>query len=181
MLRPISPYAVSKAACDLMGFQYFKSYNLNVIRARAFNHSGERRPADFVDSNFAKQIAEIELGLREPVVKHGNLDAVRDFIHVKDVARAYCVALDKCEAGEAYNICSERGIKIYDILTKLLTMTKVDIKTEMDSSRLRQADVPVLIGNCEKFRRATGWSTELTYEQALEDTVNYWRKKLKKQ
>ena len=181
LLRPLSPYAVSKAACDLMGFQYFKSYNLGVIRARAFNHSGAKRPADFVDSGFAKQIAEIEIGLREPIIKHGNLEVIRDFTHVKDIVRAYWFALDgKCEAGETYNICSERGIKIYDVLVSLLTMTKVDVKTEIDKTRLRQADVPVLIGDCSKFKQATDWKSELSYEQALEDMLDFWRQKLKK-
>ena len=177
LLRPLSPYAVSKVTQDLMAFQYFKSYGLHTIRTRAFNHSGARRPAEFVDSGFAKQVAEIELGLRQPVLYHGNLDAIRDFIHVKDVVRAYWIALDKCQAGDVYNICSECGTKISEILTTLLLMTDAKIETKLDGARLRPSDVPARFGDCSKFKQATGWKVELSYRQALEDMLNYWREK----
>lgn len=178
-LRPLSPYAVSKVCTDLMGYQYFKSYNLQIVRTRAFNHSGPRRPDAFVDSGFAKQIVQAEFGLREPVVRHGNLEAIRDFTHAKDIVRAYWIALDKCEAGDVYNICSEVGTKIQDVLDTLISMSKVPIKTEIDVSKMRPSDVPILVGSCFMFKQATGWKAELSQQQILEDTMNYWRDKLK--
>jgi GDP-4-dehydro-6-deoxy-D-mannose reductase len=178
-LRPLSPYGVSKVTQDLLGFQYFKSYGMNIIRTRAFNHTGPRRGTVFATSNFAKQIVEIEKGKREPVIKVGNLDAVRDFCDVRDVARAYAMSLSKGKPGEVYNISSGVGVKIKEMLDKLITISKVDLKTETDKSRMRPSDVELLIGSAEKFKKATGWKPSIPFDQTLSDLLDYWRKKIK--
>lgn len=178
-LRPLSPYGVSKVAQDLLAYQYFKSYGLKAVRTRAFNHTGPRRPEVFVTSNFAKQIVEIEKGKRKPVIYVGNLNAVRDFSDVRDVVRAYSLALDKGVPGEVYNIASGKGLKIQELLDKLVALSNVDLKIEQDTQRLRPADVELLIGSPEKFQKATGWKPEIPFEKTLKDMLNYWRERIK--
>jgi GDP-4-dehydro-6-deoxy-D-mannose reductase len=178
-LRPLSPYAVSKVAQDFLGYQYFKSYGMKIVRTRAFNHTGPRRGEVFVTSNFARQLIETELGKRGPVLYVGNLDAVRDFSDVRDVVRAYALALEKGTPGEVYNIASGKGIKIKDLLAKLVEMTRVEIKIEKDPSRLRPSDVQLLTGSPEKFQKATGWKPEIPFERTLRDLMDYWRTALK--
>jgi GDP-4-dehydro-6-deoxy-D-mannose reductase len=178
-LRPLSPYAVSKVAQDLLGYQYFKSYGMKIVRTRAFNHTGPRRGEVFVTSNLARQLIETELGKRGPVLYVGNLDAVRDFSDVRDVVRAYALALEKGTPGEVYNIASGKGIKIKDLLAKLVEMTRVEIKIEKDPSRLRPSDVQLLTGSPEKFQKATGWKPEIPFERTLRDLMDYWRTALK--
>lgn len=177
-LRPLSPYAVSKVAQDYMGYQYHRSYQMRIIRTRAFNHTGPRRGEVFVCSNFAKQIAQIEKGAQEPVIKVGNLDSIRDFTDVRDVVNAYWLATEKCEPGEIYNIASGKGYVIKDILDKLLNLSKKEIKIEKDPDRLRPSDVLELVGDSSKFRKATGWEPEIPIEKTLEDLLNYWREEL---
>jgi len=177
-LRPLSPYAVSKVTQDVMAYQYVKSYNLHIVRTRAFNHSGPRRPSFFVDSSFARQVVEIKLGLKKAVLKHGNLEAARDFTHVKDMVRAYVLAINKCVPGEVYNICRGKETKIQDILNKLISIANVDIRTEQDPSRMRPSDVPILLGDSTKFRNLTGWQPEYGIEEILQDTYDYWLEKL---
>lgn len=177
-LRPLSPYGVSKVAQDLLGWQYFQSYKLNIVRTRAFNHEGPRRGEVFVTSNFSKQIAMIEKGLQEPVIMVGNLEAKRDFSDVRDVVRAYWLAMEKGEPGEVYNICSGRTRKIKEVLDILFGMTKVKIEIKKDAARMRPSDVTVLQGDNTKFRAKTGWNPEIPFEKTLEDLLNYWREKL---
>lgn len=177
-LNPLSPYAVSKVGQDLLGYQYYKSYGLNIIRTRAFNHSGPRRGEVFVCSNFAKQIALIEKGKQEPIIYVGNLKAKRDFTDVRDIVRAYWLALEKCKPGEVYNICSGRARSIKEVLDILLGFTKVKIKIKQDPKRLRPSDVPVLQGDSSRFRKATGWKPEIPFEKTMEDLLNYWREKV---
>ena len=177
-IRPLSPYAVSKVTQDFLAYQYFKSYGLHIIRTRAFNHSGPRRGEVFVISNFAKQIAEIEKGYREPIIKVGNLDAIRDFTDVRDVVIAYLLAVEKCEAGEVYNISSGNGIEIKNILKKLMEMSTKEIKIENDPLRMRPSDVNILLGDSTKFMQKTGWKPEIPIEKTLKDTLDYWRLKL---
>lgn len=177
-LRPLSPYGVSKVAQDLLAYQYFKSYGLKVVRTRAFNHTGPRRPEVFVSSNFAKQIVEIEKGKRKPVIYVGNLSAVRDFSDVRDVVRAYSLALEKGVPGEVYNIASSKGLKIQELLDKLVALSNVDLKIEQDTQRLRPSDVELLIGSSEKFQKATGWKPEIPFDKTLKDLLDYWRQKV---
>jgi len=178
-LRPLSPYAVSKVTQDLLGYQYFKSYGLKIVRTRAFNHTGPRRGEVFVTSNFAKQIVEIEQGKRPPIIFVGNLNAVRDFLDVRDVVRGYVLTLQKGTPGEVYNIASGKGVKIRELLDKLVALSKVDLKIEQDPERLRPSDVELLVGSVEKFNKATGWKPEIPLDKTLKDLLDYWREKIK--
>jgi GDP-4-dehydro-6-deoxy-D-mannose reductase len=180
-LRPLSPYAVSKVTQDLMGFQYFKSYGLDIVRARAFHHTGPRRGEAFATSNFAKQIAEIEAGLREPVVDVGDLKPSRDFSDVRDIVRGYWLLLERGTAGEVYNLCSGVDWTIERMLTFLLERSTVHgIQVRVDAERLRPSDVPVVRGCAEKIERATGWRTEIPLEQTLADVLDYWRQRIRR-
>jgi GDP-4-dehydro-6-deoxy-D-mannose reductase len=176
-LRPLSPYAVSKVGQDLLGYQYFMSYKMPIIRTRGFNHEGPRRGAVFVCSDFAKQIADIERGRRAPVIKVGNLEARRDFTDVRDVVRAYWLALEKGVPGEVYNICSGKAWTIRQMLDLLLGMTSAQVKVEQDPARMRPSDVPVLLGDASKFRKATGWEPTIAFERTLRDLLDYWRQR----
>ncbi len=176
-LRPLSPYGVSKVGQDLLGFQYFMSYKMDVVRTRGFNHTGPRRAPVFVVSDFAKQIADIERGLKDPVVRVGNLEAERDFTDVRDVVRGYFLALEKGRSGEAYNICSGKSWKIRDLLDRLLSLSDAEITVRQDPARLRPSDVPRLLGDCSKFKRDTGWVPQIPFEQTLQDMLDYWRRR----
>ncbi len=174
-LRPLSPYAVSKVAQDMLGYQYWQSWKVDSVRTRGFNHEGPRRGPVFVASDFAKQIADIEKGRRKPVLSVGNLDAIRDFTDVRDMVRAYWLALEKCEPGEVYNIATGKGWKIKDMLDRLLGMTKAKIEVKEDPARLRPSDVQILIGDASKFVKVTGWEPKIPFEQTLADMLEYWR------
>ena len=177
--RPLSPYAVSKVAQDVMGYQYWRSHGLPIIRTRAFNHEGPRRGEAFVTSSFALQIAEIEATLREPVVHVGNLKAQRDYTDVRDIVRGYWLLLKGGEAGEAYNLCSGRAWTIKRVLDFLLSEAREQtIEVREDPARLRAADVPVLIGDPSKVQRAVGWRAEIRFEQTLRDMLAYWREQV---
>ncbi len=174
-LRPLSPYAVSKVAQDLLAYQYWMSWKVDSVRTRGFNHEGPRRGPVFVASDFAKQIADIEKGRKPPVLHVGNLEAKRDFTDVRDMVRAYWLALEKCEPGEVYNLCSGRAYSIQEVLDLLLGMTKVRIEVRQDRLRLRPSDVPVLMGDRTKFTRATGWEPTIPFERTLRDMLDFWR------
>ncbi|MBI4744407.1 MAG: GDP-mannose 4,6-dehydratase [Actinobacteria bacterium] len=178
-LRPLSPYAVSKVAQDLLGYQYHQSYGIYVVRTRTFNHTGPRRGEVFVTSNFAKQIAEIEHDLRDGVLYVGNLTPRRDFIDVRDVVRAYWLALEKGEAGEVYNIASEHAYTIKEMLDMLLAMTDKKIEVKQDPERMRPSDVEILVGDASKFKEKTGWKAEIPFEKTLADLLDYWRERIK--
>lgn len=177
-LRPLSPYAVSKVAQDFLGYQYFKSYGLHIVRTRGFNHTGPRRGEVFICSNFARQIVEIEKNRRDPVLYVGNLEAQRDFTDVRDTVRAYWLSLEKGEAGEVYNIGSGTAFTAQEILDKLLAQTQAEIKIEVDPHRLRPSDVMILLSDSSKFRAATGWEPRIPFEQSLKDLLEYWRARL---
>ena len=177
-LRPQSPYAVSKVAMDYLGYQYFQSYQMKIIRTRGFNHTGPRRGEVFVTSNFARQIAEIEKGKKEPVIEVGNLDAKRDWTDVRDMVKAYLLAVKKGEPGEVYNICSGKAIKVGDMLDMLLKMSKVKVKIKEDRARLRPSDVAILLGDPSKFQKVTGWKPEIPFSKTMEDLLNYWRERV---
>jgi GDP-4-dehydro-6-deoxy-D-mannose reductase len=178
-LRPLSPYAVSKVAQDYLGYQYFMSYGLKAIRTRGFNHTGPRRGQVFVTSNFCSQVAAIELGLQEPVIRVGNLDAIRDFTDVRDMVRAYWLAVTKGKPGEVYNIATGEGIVIRKMLDRIIELAQVEVKIETDPARLRPSDVEILIGDSSKFRADTGWEPRIPFEQTLRDLLDHWRRTLK--
>jgi GDP-4-dehydro-6-deoxy-D-mannose reductase len=177
-LRPLSPYAVSKVAQDLLGWQYYKSYGLNIVRTRGFNHTGPRRGEVFICSNFAKQIVEIEKKKREPVISVGNMEAKRDFTDVRDTVRAYWLSLEKGVAGEVYNIGTGKTYSIHEILEMLLSLALVDVKIQVDPARLRPSDVPVLLSDSTKFKELTGWTPEIPFRQSLQDLLDYWRERI---
>ncbi|HEX6512922.1 MAG TPA: GDP-mannose 4,6-dehydratase, partial [Chloroflexota bacterium] len=149
-LRPSSPYAASKLAADFLGYQYFVSRDLPVLRMRAFNQAGPRQSPEFVVSSFARQIAEIEAGRREPVLRVGNLSSVRDYMDVRDAAAAYCLALERGEPGEAYNIGSGEGHSGQFLLDRLLAMSKAQIAVERDPARFRPVDLPRIVCDARK-------------------------------
>ena len=178
-LRPQSPYAVSKVGEDLLSYQYFKSYNLRIIRTRAFTHTGPRRGAVFAESSFAKQIAEIEAEKKDPVIYVGNLDSVRTFMDVRDIVNAYWLALEKGISGEVYNIGGEVTMKVGDMLNTLLSSSPIGkkIKVEIDARLLRPSDVTLQIPSTEKFRGQTGWKPTIPFEKTMTDLLDYWRSK----
>jgi len=170
---------VSKVGQDYLGLQYFKSYGMKIVRTRAFNHTGPRRGEVFVTSNFAKQIVEIEKGLREPFISVGNLESRRDFSDVRDIVRAYWLSLTKCKFGECYNISSGKARVIKDVLDILLNNShKKDIRIEKDPLRMRPSDVQVLHGDCTKIMEQTGWKPEIPFEKTMSDLLEYWRGRL---
>jgi GDP-4-dehydro-6-deoxy-D-mannose reductase len=176
-LRPHNPYAVSKIAQDFLGFQYHLAYGLPVVRVRPFNHTGPGQSPRFVIPAFASQIARIETGLQEPVVKVGNLEAARDFTDVRDIVRAYHLAVTQGRAGEVYNLASGQPRLVRGLLETLLSHAEVPIRVERDPARYRPVDVPVVYGSADKFHRLTGWKTEIPFEQTLRDVLEYWRQR----
>lgn len=180
-LRPMSPYAVSKVAVDMLCQQYVRSHNLHVVITRAFNHSGPRRGKEFATSSFAKQIAEIELGIREPFIQVGNIDAERDWTDVRDTVRGYWQALEDCTPGEPYNICRGKAWSVKEMLDMLLHHSTPKVKLFVDPDRLRPSDVPLLLGTRAKMEDKTGWRPEIEFEQTLLDLLNYWRKRVGKE
>lgn len=177
-LRPLSPYGVSKVAQDKLAYQYNKSYGLKTVVTRAFNHTGPRRGDVFVTSNFSKQIVEIEKGIKKPVILVGNLNAKRDFSDVRDIVKAYWLAVTKAKVGDVYNICSEKSRTIQSVLDLLVDLSKSkDIKVKKDPSKMRPSDVEVLQGDSSKFREKTGWKPEISFEQTMKDVLGYWRER----
>ncbi len=177
-LRPDSPYAASKAAADLLAYQYWRAYGLHTIRARPFNHTGPGQGTQLVWSSFAMQVAQAEAGRGAPVLQVGNLDVARDFSDVRDVVQAYVGLLDRGVAGEAYNVCSGRASRLRDLLDLLLAAARIKVKVEIDPSRVRSTDPPVIVGNAAKLRRATGWTPTIPMSRTLADLLNWWRAKL---
>jgi len=177
-LRPLSPYGVSKVGQDLLGYQYHMSYGLNIIRTRAFNHTGPRRGDVFVSSNFAKQIAMIEKGKKEPVIEAGNLDARRDFTDVRDMVKAYWLAVEMGVPGEVYNLGSGKDVTIRKMLDMLLEHSNVKIEVAQDPARMRPSDVEILLADTTKFHELTGWVPEIPLEKTLGDLLDYWRERV---
>lgn len=180
-LRPLSPYAVSKVAQDKLAWQYFKSYGMKIVVTRGFNQTGPRRVGPFAPSSFARQIAEIEQGLRKPVVYVGDLTPKRDWHDVRDTVRAYWLALDKGQAGEVYNIGSGKTYSNRELLDTLLGFSAVRIQVQEDPTRFRPSDVPLLWADTEKFRKRTGWKPTIPFKQTLHDLLNYWRERVTKE
>ncbi len=181
LLRPVNPYAVSKAAQDLFAYQYHISHRLRTIRFRPFNHIGPRQTEAFVVPAFAAQIARIEAGLQPPVLRVGNLAVERDFSDVRDIVRAYELAALHGEVGAAYNVGSGQAVGIQRILDILLTFSTHDIQIEPDPSRMRPSDVPRVVCDASRFHADTGWTPRIPLEQTLFDTLEYWRFRVQEQ
>ena len=183
ILQPVNPYAVTKIAQDLIGYVYFKSYGLNVIRTRAFNHEGSRREKVFGIPWYAYQIAMVEAGKQKPLLKVGHIDDRRNFTHVTDMVEAYWLSTEKCKPGELYLIGSERPEDIHTFrqaLEALIAMSAVKgIRYEIDPQYVRPTQVPRLIADTTRFREATGWEPKIGFERILTDTLDYWRGRVK--
>lgn len=177
-LRPDSPYGVSKIAQDYLGLQYFLSHQLPVVRVRPFNHIGPRQREQFAIANFAKQIAEIEAGMYESVLRVGNLSAARDFTDVRDMVRAYYLALERGMPGEVYNIGSGRAWSLQRIVDLMLQESRTPIRVEQDPARLRPSDTPTTYCNAAKFRAQTDWRPSIPLETSLRDILGYWRNRI---
>ncbi|MCI0549289.1 MAG: GDP-mannose 4,6-dehydratase [Candidatus Rokubacteria bacterium] len=179
-LRPLSPYALSKVSQDLMGYQYFEVYGLPIVRSRAFNHEGPGRSDAFMTGSFARQIAEIEAGRREPVILVGDLEPRRDYSDVRDIVRGYWLLLTRGTPGEVYNLCSGRSWAIRTVLDFLLERAHVrGIEVRTDPARLRPTEMPLIEGDPAKVKRALGWQVEIPFERTLADVLDYWRAQIR--
>ncbi len=177
-LRPTNPYALSKLWQEEAARFFAAVHHYPLVITRPFNHTGPRQARHFVCSDFAAQLAEIETGVREPVLRVGNLEARRDFLDVRDVARAYRLALLKGEHGAPYNIASGRAVSIRQVLDILLGMCRVPVEVRAEPERLRPVDTPLLAGDAGRFREATGWAPTRRLAQTLADLLDDWRRRV---
>jgi GDP-4-dehydro-6-deoxy-D-mannose reductase len=173
--RPVSPYALSKAAADAFAEVFARQREIDVIRTRSFGHAGPGQTPRFVVPAFAKQIAEIEAGKAEPILRVGNLDVTRDLLDVRDVTRAYVLLLERGASGAAYNVCRGEGVKLTEVARMLCERAKTRVRIEIDAARMRPADVPYLVGDPTAIERATGWSASIPLEKTLDDVLEEWR------
>ena len=178
-LRPISPYAVSKVTQDMLGHQYFATHKLQIVRVRPFTHTGPGQASLFVTPAFARQLAEMELGRREPTMRVGFLDGQRDFSDVRDVVRGYRLLIERGTAGEVYNLGSGVPRSVRSILDGLSALTTVQPRVEIDQSMIRPLEMPVMYADCSKIKAATGWQTEIPFEQTLQDVLDDWRQRVR--
>lgn len=174
-LSPRNPYAASKAMADVLAGSYADAHGLCVVRTRAFNHTGPGQSDTYVVSSFARQIAEAEAGGGErALLDTGNLDVRRDFSDVRDVVRAYRLALEHGEPG-VFNVCSGRATPVSDILTGLAAHSSLKVERRLDPSRLRENEVPEIAGSHQKLTEATGWQPEIALSDTLRDVLDWWR------
>ncbi len=178
-LRPMSPYAVSKVAAEFLCYQWSCCEKIRVVTARPFTHIGPGQSERFAVANFSKQIAEIQLGLKEPVIYVGDLSTTRDFTDVRDTVRAYRLLLENGEAGEIYNVCSGMEVSLQNVLDQLIAKTGMTIRVEIDKSILRVAEQRRLLGSCEKIKQAIHWEPEISLAQTLSDTLDFWLQELR--
>jgi GDP-4-dehydro-6-deoxy-D-mannose reductase len=174
-LRPGSPYGVSKVAAELSGLQYHASYGLHVLVTRSFNHVGPRQGDRTSIQTFCRQMALIEAGKQEPLLRVGNLEPRRDFTHARDAVRAMWLLLEHGTPGEVYNVCSGRATQMREIVEMVLAAGRVPVRVETDPSRLRPVDEPILQGDPRKLQAATGWRAEISIEQIVDEVLDYWR------
>ena len=176
-LQPMSPYAESRAAQESECLNWPLNSKMQIVVSRSFNHSGPGQTEGFVLSSFAKQIAQIERGIQDNL-KVGNLDAIRDFSDVRDVVRAYYLLMQKGKNKEIFNVCSGIGHSIKELLEMMVLNSSAQIDVEIDASRLRPSDIPVLIGDNKKLVSRTGWGPSIPIEKTLENLLDYWREKI---
>lgn len=179
--RPGNFYAATKVAQEFIGTIYSNAYGMPITMVRAFNHIGPGQSPIFVVADFCKQVAEIEFGLRPPTMHVGNLSAKRDFTDVRDVVRAYTLLLDKGEAGELYNVGSGKAVTIQSILDIILSQTKAPIDVQIDPTRFRPVDVPLIEADIGKLVQATSWKQEIDITDTIQETLEYWRESVRKQ
>ena len=176
--HPVNPYAISKLAQDYLAKQYFSQHKLPVVVVRPYNHTGPRQSPSFAIPALASQIAKIEKGLQPALINVGNLSAIRDFTDVRDMVKAYILALEKGVLGESYDIGSGHGYTIKELLEKLLSLSSEKITINIDKNRFSPVEIPELICHNKSFTKLTGWKPEISIHQTLLDTLNYWRKTL---
>ncbi|BBM41660.1 GDP-6-deoxy-D-mannose reductase [Leptotrichia shahii] len=177
-LKPGNIYAVTKACQNMISKVYCKAYDMKVIMVRSFNHIGPNQSSTFVISDFCKQVAEIEKGVRSPILKVGNLNAKRDFLDVRDVVRAYTKLIQFGKSGETYNVGRGQSIKISEVLNIILKNSNKEINVEIDKNKLRPLDVPIIEPSINKIYTATGWKPEISLEESIKDILTYWRKNI---
>ena len=175
-LRPGNLYAATKAMQNMIGRIYAEAYQMDLLMVRAFNHIGPGQSPQFVVSDFCKQVSEIEQGLREPVLRVGNLEARRDFTDVRDVVRAYALLMQKGAPGETYNVGSGRAVSIRSLLDQIIALSGATIRVEADPAKFRPVDVPVIEAGTEKLRSCTGWQPQIPLAQTLRETLDGWRR-----
>ena len=175
LFRPLSPYGASKAALDLLAHQWARGAGLDIVRVRPFNHTGPGQRPDFVCPDFARQLVAVARGERPPVLSVGDLDLVRDFTDVRDVATAYLATWERGASGDAYNVCSGVGRSVRSMLETLSEIVGVQVRTEVATERLRRASISILIGSADKLRAATGWNPRYAWRDTLAAVVDDWR------
>jgi GDP-4-dehydro-6-deoxy-D-mannose reductase len=172
--HPVSPYAVARVAQEYMAAVYVTGFKLDIVVTRSFNHFGPRQDNRFVLSSFAKQVAEIKKGIREPVIYVGDLNIIRDFTDVRDVVKAYLHLLNKGISGEIYNVCSGIGRTLGDCLNNLIQIAGIESEIKQSAELIRPVDNPVIIGDNTKLKEITGWAPEIPFETTLRDLYEYW-------
>ncbi len=178
-LRPRNPYAVSKVAAEALCYQWSQTAGFEIVMVRPFNHIGPSQSPRFAIADFARQVTEIRLGRRAPVLQVGDIDVTRDFTDVRDVVRAYSLLLEQGQNGEVYNICSGREYSIRDLLQQLITLAGVEATIEQDPARLRRAEQRRMVASFAALHRDTGWQPAIPMEESLQDLLNDWEKQLR--
>jgi GDP-4-dehydro-6-deoxy-D-mannose reductase len=173
--QPVSPYGLSKAAADALADAHARHYGLDVMRTRSFAHTGPGQTPRFVIPSFAEQIARIEAGTAEPVLRVGNLEVTRDMLDVRDVALAYLALLERGVAGRAYNVCRGEGVKLADLVAEMAAAARRSVRIEVDPARQRPADVPYLVGDPSRLAEDTGWRPSRTLAETVADVLAEWR------
>lgn len=173
--KPVSPYALSKSIAERLAAEYAVQHGLDVVRVRPFGHTGPGQTPRFVIPSFAQQIAAIEAGKADPVLRVGNLEVTRDLTDVRDIVEGYCALLERGHRGEVYNLCRGEGVVLSQVAASLAAMAKVEVRVEVDPARLRPADVPFLVGDPSRVRRDTGWQASRPLAETLEDVLQEWR------
>ena len=175
LLRPGNIYAATKACQNMIGSIYAQAYDMQMMMVRSFNHIGPGQAPMFVVSDFCKQVAEIEKGLREPVMYVGNLAAKRDFTVVRDVVKAYVGLIQQGVPGETYNMGSGHAVEIRKILDMIISLSEKEIRVEIDPNKIRPVDVPIIEADITKIHELTGWKPQIELNQTIRDTLDYWR------
>ncbi len=174
-IRPGNIYAITKATQNMIGTVYAKAYNMDIVMVRAFNHVGAGQLPMFVVSDFCKQIVEIEKGIKEPIMKVGNLTAKRDFTNVKDVVKAYKLLAENGISGQTYNVGSGTAVTIQSILDIALSHSTADIRVVQDPNRMRPSDVPIIVADTSKIFKDTGWKPDISLDATILEVLEYWR------
>lgn len=180
-VNPKNVYAISKLSQNMISKLYVDAYGMNIVLTRSFNHMGPGQLSQFVVSDFCKQVAEIEKGLKEPIMKVGNLSAKRDFTDVRDIVNAYVKLIQTGRSGETYNVGSGHSYAISDILDKIISLSSSNIKVETDKLKFRPIDVPLIVADIDKLKKDTGWNVRININKTLQDTLEYWRNLLRNQ